>query len=131
MKQQPEITISSADLAELEEQLEKAKLPAEFVRALENELARANIVNSKDMPDHVVSIGSQVTFKILDSGRVFTKTLCFPADMHLYEDSISIFAPIGSALIGLSTGQNISWVTQRGEQQVEIIQVNSKKPLLS
>lgn len=126
METPPEIIISLADLAELERQLDVAKLPAEFVNALENELARAKIVQSKDMPDDVVSIGSQVTFKILETERVFTKTLCFPAEMAKYEDSISIFAPVGSALLGLSTGQRIDWQMQRGQQTVEIIHVNGK-----
>ncbi|MEI8650310.1 nucleoside diphosphate kinase regulator [Paraglaciecola sp. Hal342] len=124
---QPNIIISTADLAELEYQLERAKLPTDTVRAIENELDRASIVACKDLPENVVAIGSKVTFKILDSQKIFTKTLCLPHDTIKYEDSISVFAPIGSALIGLSTGQCITWQTQRGEQSVEIINVESNK----
>ncbi|WP_158768358.1 nucleoside diphosphate kinase regulator [Paraglaciecola sp. L1A13] len=127
MDTQPDIIISTADLAELEFQLERSKLPPEVIRAIENELDRATIVACKDLPQDVVAIGSQVTFKILDTQRTFTKTLCLPADTIKFEDSISVFAPIGSALIGLSTGQCIKWQTQRGEQSVEIINVDSKK----
>ncbi|WP_339773144.1 nucleoside diphosphate kinase regulator [uncultured Paraglaciecola sp.] len=127
MDTQPDIIISTADLAELEFQLERSKLPAEVIRAIENELDRATIVACKDLPQDVVAIGSQVTFKILDTQRTFTKTLCLPADTIKFEDSISVFAPIGSALIGLSTGQCIKWQTQRGEQSVEIINVDSNK----
>lgn len=124
---QPNIIISTADLAELEYQLERAKLPADTVRAIENELDRASIVACNDLPKNVVAIGSKVTFKILDSQKIFTKTLCLPHDTIKYEDSISVFAPIGSALIGLSAGQCITWQTQRGEQSVEIINVESNK----
>ncbi|WP_158972522.1 GreA/GreB family elongation factor [Paraglaciecola sp. L3A3] len=125
MQKQPDIIISTADLAELEYQLERSKLPEDFVRAIENELDRATILPCKDMPEDVVVIGSQVTFKILDTQRTFTKTLCLPDNTIKFEDSISVFAPIGSALIGLRTGQCISWQTQRGKQSVEIIQVNN------
>ena len=64
MDTQPDIIISTADLAELEFQLERSKLPAEVIRAIENELDRATIVACKDLPQDVVAIGSQVTFKI-------------------------------------------------------------------
>ncbi|MDN4501606.1 nucleoside diphosphate kinase regulator [Alteromonadaceae bacterium BrNp21-10] len=126
MEKQPEIMISTSDLKELEYQLEMSNLPDNLVEGLENELARANIVDAKDMPNDVVSIGSQVTFKLLETDRTFTKTLCFPADMAKYQESISIFAPIGSALLGLKTGQCINWPTQRGQQSVEIVQVIRK-----
>ena len=79
METQPDIIISTADLAELEFQLERSKLPSDVIRAIENELDRATIVACKDLPENVVAIGSQVTFKILDTQRTFTKTLCLPA----------------------------------------------------
>jgi regulator of nucleoside diphosphate kinase len=130
MPKQPNIIISQADLTTLEHQLERAVLPKEFVRALEHELYRAKIVKSKNMPEDVVCMGSQVTFKILDTQKTFTKTLCFPADTAEYEDSISVFAPIGAALIGLRAGQSIKWQTQRGEQSVQIVKVRSKNQQL-
>lgn len=124
MDQQPDIIISTADLAELEYQLEHSKLPAELTNAIENELARATIVKCVDMPKDVVVIGSQVTFKIIETQKTFTKTLCLSNDSAKYDDSISVFAPIGSALLGLRVGQCIKWETQRGQQSVEIINVN-------
>jgi len=126
MEKQPDIIISTADLAELEYQLERSRLPEEFIRSIENELDRATVVASKDLPVDVVAIGSQVTFNILDTQRTFTKTLCLPDDTVKFEDSISVFAPIGAALIGLRTGQCIKWQTQRGQQSVEIVKVNGK-----
>ena len=126
MSKQPDIIISDLDLAAIERQLEKAKLPADFVNALEQELYRATIVTAKDLPTDVVALGSQVTFKILNTNNIFTKTLCFPADMNKHQDGISIFAPIGSALLGLKAGQNINWQTLSGQQSVEIVQVQAK-----
>ncbi|MEP1444512.1 MAG: nucleoside diphosphate kinase regulator [Paraglaciecola sp.] len=126
MEKQPDIIISKADLAELENQLERSNLPVEFVRSLEHELDRATVVSAKELPENVVALGSQVTFNILDTQRTFTKTLCLPANTTKFEDSISVFAPIGAALIGLRTGQCIKWQTQRGQQSVEIVKVNGK-----
>ena len=126
MARKPNIIISNSDLAQMERQIEASNLPVDLVEALEAELARARIVKSEDLPDNVVSIGSQVTFKLLETQREFTKTLCFPADLAKHQDGISLFAPIGSALLGLKTGQSISWQTPKGSQSVEIIHVQGK-----
>ena len=99
MSRKPNITISYEDLSDIEEHLRKIKLPAERFDELEKELVRAKVVNIKDLAPDVVAIGSQVTFKISKFDKYLTKTLCFPLDMHKYEDGISIFAPIGSALM--------------------------------
>jgi len=126
MSRKPNITISYEDLSDIEEQLRKIKLPAERFDELEKELVRAKVVNLKDLAPDVVAIGSQVTFKISKFDKYLTKTLCLPLDMHKYEDGISIFAPIGSALIGLRAGQKISWNTKSGEQQIDILEVKRK-----
>lgn len=123
MENKPKIIISSTDLAEIERQLEERKLPVELVDALEEELARAKILPNKEMPNDVVVIGSQVKFKVLETDMTFTKTLCLPEDISKYDDGISVFAPIGSAIIGLSTGQRINWQVQRSLQTVEVVWV--------
>ncbi len=126
MSRKPNITISYEDLSDIEEQLRKIKLPTERFDELEKELVRAKVVNIKDLAPDVVAIGSQVTFKISKFDKYLTKTLCLPLDMHKYEDGISIFAPIGSALICLRAGQKISWNTKSGEQQIDILEVKRK-----
>ncbi len=75
MQKQPNIIISTTDLAEIEFQLEQSSLPIELKRAIEIELDRAKIVELKNLPDNVVAIGSQVTLEILDTQKLFTKTL--------------------------------------------------------
>ncbi|MBU2883417.1 GreA/GreB family elongation factor [Psychrosphaera sp. B3R10] len=129
MENQPDIIISEADLAKIEDQLERSKLPKEFVLALEDELARANILKSEAMPGDVVMLASQVTFKVVATERTFTKTLCLPVDMERYQDAISLFAPLGSAILGLSTGQKITWNIQDRPQVVEIVNVRKSTPL--
>ncbi|MDO6426369.1 GreA/GreB family elongation factor [Thalassotalea sp. 1_MG-2023] len=123
MENKPEITISRSDVAEIEYQITQQGLPEELTSALEDEISRATLVANNALPKDVVAIGSQVTFKVLETNNVFTKTLCLPTDINKYEDAISIFAPIGSAIIGLRVGQRINWQVQRANQTVEIISV--------
>ncbi|MTJ02918.1 GreA/GreB family elongation factor [Idiomarina piscisalsi] len=123
METKPKITISTFDLAVIEHSMEETRLPPEFLDELEAELARAEVLEPVAMPENVACLNKQVTFKVLEMGKVFTKTLTSPDQVDKYEDSLSVFAPLGAALIGLSVGQSIQWKTNRGLQSVEIIHV--------
>ncbi|HLV49290.1 MAG TPA: nucleoside diphosphate kinase regulator [Aliidiomarina sp.] len=123
MSTQPELILSAHDLNQIEELIEKAHLAEKLVSELETELARATIVKHHDLPKDRVAMGSRVTFRIDDAEKDFSKTLCFPHELKDHEDGISIFAPIGSALIGMAIGQIIKWPSVRGEQLVKIISV--------
>lgn len=106
----PKITISSRDLERLEDLLES--LPdQEFPGrdALESELARAEIVDPQDIPPTVVTMNSTVRFKVQSSSKEFHLTLVYPKDADTSGGTISILAPVGSALLGLSVGDEIEW----------------------
>ena len=59
-------------------------------------------------------MNSRVRFRLLESGKEFEKTLVYPADLAKTEDAISIFAPIGSALIGVRVGETIEMANAIG-----------------
>ena len=110
MSTRPNIIISTLDADRLEVLLES--LPAGAFpgkAALEAELARADIVEPQDMPPTVVSMNSTVRFKVQGSTEEFSLTLVYPKDMDASGDKISVFAPVGSALLGLSQGDQIEW----------------------
>lgn len=113
MAQLPPITISTLDLARLEALLEKQP-DSEAVRRLEDELERANVVAPEAMPGNIVTMNSVIRFRMAKEDETFTKTLCFPRDMDGSKDKISVLAPIGSALLGLSVGQTIEWPGPNG-----------------
>lgn len=120
---QPDIMITQRDLEQIEGLLATQTKKPDCVDALEGELARAKVVKSAELPAHVVAIGSTVTFKIVATGAMFTKVLCLPHDAERVENGISVFAPIGAAILGLSEGQQIEWDSPRGQQKIEIIEV--------
>lgn len=120
---QPDIMISQHDLDQIEGLLATAAKKSDCVDALEGELARAKVVKSAELPASVVAIGSTVTFKIVATGALFTKVLCLPHEAEQVANGISVFAPIGAAILGLSEGQQIEWDSPRGLQKIEIIEV--------
>jgi len=89
------------------------RLP-DVAQELLDELERAQIVDDKDVPDDVVRMGSTVTFKS-DDGHTRTLKLVYPADESLDEHRLSVMTPVGAALIGLGTGQSISWTARDGK----------------
>lgn len=110
MNIRPKVVISSLDAERLETLLDSLSDGAFPGKAeLEAELARANIVEPKDVPSAVVSMNSTVRFRVESSTEEFNLTLVYPKDMDSSGSKISILAPVGSALLGLSQGDQIEW----------------------
>ncbi|MGO1191291.1 nucleoside diphosphate kinase regulator [Vibrio casei] len=110
MKNRPEIIISSLDserLYKLIDSLPKNDLVG--VEELEAELARANVVDPTDMPSTIVTMNSTVRFSVKSSNSEFERTLVYPKDVGVSGSTVSILAPVGSALLGLSQGDEINW----------------------
>lgn len=106
----PKIVISSLDAERLELLLES--LPDnEFPGRddLEAELDRAEIVDPAEIPPTVVTMNSTVRFRIESSSKEFHLKLVYPKDTDASGSTISILAPVGSALLGLSKGDAIEW----------------------
>lgn len=111
---QPPITVSTLDLERIEQLLETPAfkhLPG--VSALQNELNRANLVEPEDVPPTLVTMNSKVRFIDEITKNEFTLTLVYPGQNQV-PDAVSIFAPVGSALLGLSVGQSITWQVPGG-----------------
>lgn len=110
MARKPNITLSSLDVDRIEALL--AAMPASVLPGkadLQSELDRADIVAPEEMPANVVSMNSTVEFVMAETGKEFRLTLVYPRDIDGSADRISIFAPVGSALLGLSIGDELAW----------------------
>jgi regulator of nucleoside diphosphate kinase len=78
------------------------------------EMERAEVVHA--VPSSVVQMGSRVTF-VADDGRERSVVLVYPGQADIGVGRISILTPIGTALIGLSEGQSITWTTRDGRRR--------------
>lgn len=110
MSTKQKIIITSTDAERLEALLDS--LPDDAFPGktdLEEELERAVIVAPQDVPPTVVTMNSTVKFKLLPSDNEFCLTLVYPRGGDEAGQTISIFAPVGSALLGLSQGDKIKW----------------------
>lgn len=121
----PDITISSLDAERLENllaSLRSSDFPGK--EELEAELARADVVDPEEIPPTVVTMNSTVRFRVLSTGQSFEMTLVYPRDADGSGSRISVLAPVGSALLGLSQGDEIEWPKPGGGMlQVRIEEV--------
>ena len=110
MSRKPQIILSSLDLDRIEALL--AAIPASAFPGkadLQAELDRADVLAPEEMPPTVVTMNSTVQFTIVETGKSFCLTLVYPRDMDGSADRVSIFAPAGSALLGMSVGDELAW----------------------
>lgn len=124
MSELPGITLSSLDLGRLEAMLAGLAEFGPEAEALQDELDRANVVEPRDVPPTVVTMNSKVRFVVEQTGEAFERTLCYPRDVQGDASRVSVLAPIGSALLGLTVGQQIEWPVPGGKKRsVRIVEV--------
>ncbi|HHX8506063.1 TPA: nucleoside diphosphate kinase regulator [Vibrio diabolicus] len=123
MSENNSIYISSLDMNRITALLDKMPNIAAELVDLEAELDRATVLEPEQMPDNVVTMNSTVEFKFAGEDRTMTKTLVYPSELKSSDD-ISIFAPVGSALIGLSVGQKLEWPMPNNQvKTIEIVDI--------
>jgi len=119
---QPDIIISELDYSRIDSLLRATPGIATNIKsALLTELERAELVAPEQIPANVVTMNSQVKFSVISTGVTFTLKLVYPKDMDDSGNTISILAPVGSAMLGLKEGDEIDWQDgQGGMLQVRI-----------
>ena len=126
-RRKPRIVVSEVDYRQLTDLATSAE--SRFPEAAEELLAemdRAKVVAPGSVPDNVVQMGSTVEFRS-DSAQQRRITLVFPGKADIAENRVSILTPIGAALIGLATGQSITWTARDGRQH-ELTVVSVEQP---
>jgi regulator of nucleoside diphosphate kinase len=113
----PRIVVSDVDHKRIDELAAGAVLSRfrEVAEELQIEMDRAKVVPAGKVPSDVVRMGSTVEFRSA-GGQHRRVTLVFPSEADISASKVSILTPIGTALIGLSTGQTIGWTTVDGRK---------------
>jgi regulator of nucleoside diphosphate kinase len=86
---------------------------AAAAQQLETELDRAVVVPRNELPADVVTMHSRVVFED-ETGRRRDVQLVYPWEAAPECGRISILAPVGVALLGLSVGEVIDWPMPNG-----------------
>lgn len=114
MASTPSLTITRLDLQRLEQLLDSLDDFSPSAEALQAELDRAEVVGHDEVPAGVVTMNSRVHCREESSGKDYHLTLVYPQDAG-NEGCVSVLAPVGTALLGLSVGQHIDWTGPNGK----------------
>ncbi|MCD5983414.1 nucleoside diphosphate kinase regulator [Pseudomonas sp. CDFA 610] len=115
MNTAPSLILTRLDVQRLESLIDSQDDSTPGVQALQAELDRAEqVVGHDEVPDGVVTMNSRVHCREESSGKDYHLTLVYPKDAGV-EGTVSVLAPMGSALLGLQVGQHIDWPAPGGK----------------
>jgi regulator of nucleoside diphosphate kinase len=83
-------------------------------------LERALVLESERIPADVVTSGSGIRVLDLASGKRHEIFLVLPLDADRATNRISIFAPLGTALLGHRAGDEVEWLLPVGLRRLRI-----------
>lgn len=108
---EPQIVLTDQDEAKLRRLVQEHRpyIDPAMLTQLEAELNRALLVDEAHIPTDVVTMNSRVLYEDQDSGDLAETRLVYRHPMFRGESHVSVLAPIGAALLGLSVGQTITW----------------------
>jgi regulator of nucleoside diphosphate kinase len=111
------LTLDDAErLHRLAEQYDFGKHAA-AIDFLEAELARADLVDAREVPSDVVKVGSRVVYADEDTGAEELVQVVWPHEAAPGVLRVSVLAPVGVALIGLREGDAIEFEVVRGRRR--------------
>jgi regulator of nucleoside diphosphate kinase len=123
------ILITDGDMARLSRLVDEHVYGKDqaHLAALANELERATIVPAEEVPADVVTMGSRVVVRDLDTDADTTYTLAYSSvNAPAGENRISVLAPIGTALLGYREGDEIEWRVPGGVRRIRVEHVLSQ-----
>jgi regulator of nucleoside diphosphate kinase len=121
------IRITELDLERLKKLLQDAQYTdyrkSEYLKRLQMEIERAEVVKPQDIPDDVITMNSTVSLLDLDTGEEEIYTLVFPENADLKQGKISVFAPIGTAMLGYEVGDVFEWEVPAGKRNLRVMKI--------
>jgi len=108
------------------QQFNKNGYDTQAFQRLAGELARAQLVASRDIPPDVVTMDSHICVRDLDSNETLAFTLSWPERSDPGNGRINVLAPLGMALLGCRVGQEVAWPVPNGIRRLRVEQVISQ-----
>ncbi|WP_422647850.1 nucleoside diphosphate kinase regulator [Cupriavidus sp. H18C1] len=121
---QPTLYLTELDVTRLERIASRA--PANGIaEMLDDLLARAAIVPPDAIPQDVVTMNSTVRCALEGDPAPREWTLVYPDSADFEAGRISVFSPVGQALLGARAGETVSYRLPDGrEQRVTVLELS-------
>ncbi len=90
---------------------------------LEYKLSRADIIDSRKLPNDRAVFASHVILENIDTGEGVTYQLVGPDEANIEKGRISVHSPLGKAIIGKKPGDEIILQAPGGKRYYELIEI--------
>ncbi len=90
---------------------------------LEYKLSRADIIDSRKLPNDRAVFASHVVLENIDTGEGVTYQLVGPDEANIEKGRISVHSPLGKAIIGKKPGDEIILQAPGGKRYYELIEI--------
>ena len=94
------------------------------IAKLEQTLARAQIIDGKDLPNDKIYILSNVKLKDLRTKEVVNYLLVSPEEADFEANKISVTSPLGKGLMGRKEGEMVKIPVPAGTLEYQIIEIS-------
>ena len=121
----PSLMLTTHDARRLEALLESPTgRTSPMSSLLEQELARAQLVEAQDIAADIVTMNSRVVCEDEITGERHVLEVVYPHEADADQGRVSVLAPVGAALLGLAAGNVIEWPVPGGRTtRVRVIAV--------
>lgn len=119
-----EIFITQVDKEKLLDMIDKAYENSKShgnLKKLETEINRAKIINPETQINNVITMNSTVALQIDED--IEEITLVYPEDADIKKNKLSVFSPIGTAILGYREGDLIQWDVPDGAVHIKVMKI--------
>ena len=95
------------------------------ISELKGRLNGSDIIDCTKVVCDQARFGTVVSLLDMDTDQKFSYQLLGPYDADIDNDSISVHSPIGSAIEGLSVGDEFTVTVPRGDRNLKVIEITS------
>ena len=102
------------------------QLKTKEVSQLGIELERAEVVPDDQLESTIIRLNSGVEIRDEANKKLWNITITLPEDADTTQQKISVFSPLGVALIGFGEGHIVEWKLPGGLKKLKILSVSNK-----
>lgn len=94
-----------------------------YVKQLNEELHRAQVVKPQDIPADAITMNTRAVLLDMETNEELEITLVFPQDTNPSQGKVSVFAPIGTAMLGYRVNDVFSWQVPDGVRKYKVVKI--------
>jgi transcription elongation factor GreA len=114
-----------AENAEYDDAKNEQMLLEHRIATLEERLRDARVIDKKDIPKDVVSVGSKVKLRDVDAKQTVEYHIVGSAEANPAENKLSNESPVGKAIMGRKKGETVEVAAPRGALKFKILEIKA------